>query len=101
MKNLLPLLSATCCLLALVIGTASWLSFQEASNTALATARGRICRSKIAIEHGNLVYSFIIAGSDLNMTEVRIDASNGTVLGARKAGSFQTKKGHGGFLSSG
>ncbi len=56
------------------------ISFQHALDAALAKAPGRVIKAELEVEDGNLMYSFEIVSVDRKLTEVEIDAGNGTVL---------------------
>lgn len=56
------------------------ISFDDALKAARAAAPGSVIKAELAVEDGNLVYSFEIVGADKTVTEVEIDAGNGKVL---------------------
>ena len=56
------------------------ISFDEALKAAHAAVQGSVIKAELAVEDGNLQYSFEIVGADKKVTEVEIDAGNGKVL---------------------
>ena len=114
MKNILRILCAASCLVALVISPALYaadkpekpspkgsirptgdvkptnlpalakISFQQATAAALKAVPGGVLKAELEVEDGNLMYSFEIVGADQTITEVEIDAGNGQVLGTEK-----------------
>lgn len=57
------------------------ITFQQALDAALAKAPGAVIKAELEVEDGILMYSFEIVGTNKGITEVEIDAGNGTVLG--------------------
>ena len=57
------------------------ITFRQALDAALARAPGSVIKAELEVEDGVLMYSFEIAGANKTITEVEIDAGNGTLLG--------------------
>lgn len=56
------------------------ISFEQALQSALAAAPGGVIKAELEIEDGSLLYSFEIVGNDKSITEVEVDAGNGSIL---------------------
>lgn len=56
------------------------ISFQAALKAALAAVPGRVIKAELEVEDGSLMYSFEIVTAAKIVTEVEIDAGDGTVL---------------------
>lgn len=57
------------------------ISFAQALANAVAAQPGSVVKAELEIEDRCLMYSFEIVGPDRKMTEVEIDAGDGSVLG--------------------
>ena len=56
------------------------ITMAEARATALKKAPGKVKSEELEKEHGKLIYSFDIATSKSGITEVNVDAINGTIV---------------------
>ena len=56
------------------------ITMAQARATALKKAPGTVKSSELETEHGKLIYSFDIATSKTDITEVNVDAINGKIV---------------------
>ena len=56
------------------------ITMEQARATALKAAPGTITSEELENEHGKLIYSFDIATSKKDVTEVNVDAMNGKIV---------------------
>ena len=65
-------------------------SQQQAEQAALVTVPGTVAQTDLDAENGFVVYSVEINGADGTVTEVKVDAGNGTVLDQQVGGDGET-----------
>jgi Predicted membrane protein len=56
------------------------ITMEQARATALKRAPGKVTSEELETEHGKLIYSFDIATSKRDMTEVNVDAMSGKIV---------------------
>jgi hypothetical protein len=56
------------------------ITMEQARATALKRAPGKVTSAELETEHGKLIYSFDIATSKKDVTEVNVDAMNGKIV---------------------
>ncbi|HVZ64115.1 MAG TPA: PepSY domain-containing protein [Opitutaceae bacterium] len=61
------------------------ISFVQALNNAAAAQPGSVLKAELEVEDGCLMYSFEIVGANHKITEIEIDAGDGSVLGREDA----------------
>jgi len=57
------------------------ISFDQAIQKALGAVKGKVLKSELEEEDGFLVYEVEVVGQNRSVTEVKVDAGNGEILG--------------------
>lgn len=68
------------------------ITMDQARATALKRAPGKITSEELETEHGKLIYSFDIATSKTDVTEVNVDAMNGKIVAVQHENAAKEAK---------